>query len=55
MREDNGSKVELSEVQDALTDESHLTEPKVVIHDDEFIANSSKHKCYVGQVGYILS
>ena len=27
LREDSGSKVELSEVQDALTDASHLTEP----------------------------
>ena len=41
-REDNGSKVELGEVQDALTDASHLTEPKAVIHDDELIADSSK-------------
>ena len=35
LREDNGSKVELSEVQDALTDTSYLTEPEAVIHDDE--------------------
>ena len=42
LREDSGSKVELSEVQDALTDVSHLTEPEAVIHDDEFIADSSK-------------
>ena len=35
LREDNGSKVELSEVQDALTDVSHLIEPEAVIHDDE--------------------
>ena len=31
LREDIGSKVELSEVQDALTDAFHLTEPEVVI------------------------
>ena len=42
LREDSGRKVELSEVQDALTDTSHLTEPEAVIHDDELIANSSK-------------
>ena len=42
LREDSGSKVELCEVQDALTDTSHLTEPEAVIHDDEFIAESSK-------------
>ena len=42
LREDSGSKVELSEVQDALTDASHLTEPEVVIHDDELIVESSK-------------
>ena len=34
--------MELSEVQDALTDASHLTEPEAVIHDDKFIADSSK-------------
>ena len=42
LREDSRSKVELSEVQDALTGASHLTEPEAVIHDDEFIADSSK-------------
>ena len=42
LREDSGSKVGLREVQDALTDASHLTEPEAVIHDDELIANSSK-------------
>ena len=42
LREDSGSKVELSEVQDALTNTYHLTELEVVIHDDELIANSSK-------------
>ena len=46
LREDSGSKVELSEVLDALTDASHLTEPKVVIHDDEFIADSSKTQVF---------
>ena len=46
LREDNGSKVQLSEVQDALTDASHLTEPKVVIHDDELIAESSKTQVF---------
>ena len=46
LREDSGSKVELSEVQDALTDASHLTEPEAVIHDDEFIANSSKTQVF---------
>ena len=40
--EDSGSKVELSEVQDALTDASHLTELEAIIHDDEFTADSSK-------------
>ena len=42
LREDNWSKVELGEVQNALTDTSHLTEPEFVIHDDELIAYSSK-------------
>ena len=42
LREDSGSKVELSEVQDALTDASHLTEPEAVNHDDELIADSFK-------------
>ena len=42
LREDSGRKFELSEVQDALTDASHLTEPEAIIHDDEFIADSSK-------------
>ena len=42
LREDSGSKVEISEVQDALTDVSHLTKPEAVIHNDEFIADSSK-------------
>ena len=46
LREDNGSKVELSEVQDTLTDASHLTEPEVVIHDDELIADSSKTQVF---------
>ena len=46
LREDNGSKVELYEVQDALTDASHLDEPEAVIHDDEFIANSSKTQVF---------
>ena len=46
LREDNGSKVELSEVQDALTDTSHLTEPEAVIHDDEFIADFSKTQVF---------
>ena len=46
MREDSGSKVELSEVQDALTDASQLTEPKAVIHDEELIANSSKTQVF---------
>ena len=46
LREDSGSKVELSEVQDALTNVSHLTEPEAVIHDDEFIANSSKTQVF---------
>ena len=45
-REDNGSKVELSEVQDALTKAPHLTEPEVVIHGDEFIADSSKTQVF---------
>ena len=46
LREDNGSKVGLSEVQDALTDASHLTEPEAVIHDDELIADSSKTQVF---------
>ena len=46
LREDSGSKVELSEVQDALTEASHLTEPKAVIHDDELIADSSKTQVF---------
>ena len=46
LREDSGSKVELSEVQDALTDASHLTEPEAVIHDDELIADSSKTQVF---------
>ena len=46
LREDSGSKVELSEVQDALTDASHLIEPEAVIHDDEFIADSSKTQVF---------
>ena len=40
--EDSGSKVEISEVQDALIDASHLNKPEAVIHNDEFIADSSK-------------
>ena len=46
LREDSGSKVKLSEVQDALTDTSHLTESEAVIHDDELIANSSKTQVF---------
>ena len=42
LREDNGSKVELVEVQDALTDTSHMTEPEAIIHDDELTIGSSK-------------
>ena len=42
LREDSEIKVELSEVQDALTYAFHLTEPEAVIHDDELIADSSK-------------
>ena len=41
LREDSGSKVELGEVQDALTDTSHLTEPEAIIHDDELKTGSS--------------
>ena len=44
LREDSGSKVGLREVQDALTNASHLTELEAVIHDDELIADSSKTK-----------
>ena len=33
LREDNGSKVELGEVQDAFIDVSHPTKPEVVIHE----------------------
>ena len=46
LREDSGSKVELSEVQDALTYVSHLTEPEAVIHDDELIDDSSKTQVF---------
>ena len=46
LREDSGSKVELSEVQDALTDVSHLTRFEAVIHDDEFIADSFKTQVF---------
>ena len=46
LREDSGSKVDLSEVQDALTDASHLTEPEAIIHDDELIADSSKTQVF---------
>ena len=42
LREDNGSKVELGEIQDALIDASHLTEPKTIIQDDESTTDSSK-------------
>ena len=46
LREDSGSKVELSEVQDALTDAFHLTKPEAVIHDDELIDDSSKTQVF---------
>ena len=46
LREDSRSKVELSEVQDALTDTSYLNEPKAVIHEDEFIVDSSKPQVF---------
>ena len=46
LREDSGSKVKLSEVQDALTDVSHLTEHEAIFHDDEFIADSSKTQVF---------
>ena len=64
MREDSGSKLELSEGQDALTDASHLTEPEVVIHDDELIADSSKTqvfrrtsriRCVPERYGFLIS
>ena len=64
MREDSGSKVELSEVQDALTNASHLTEPEAVIHDDELIAYSSKTQVFhrtsrirsvPGRYGFLIS
>ena len=42
LREDSRSKVELSEVQDDLTDASHLTKPKAIICDDELTTDSSK-------------
>ena len=42
LREDSGSKFELREVQDALTDASHLTEPEVIFHEDELAADHSK-------------
>ena len=46
LREDSGSKVELSEAQVALTNASHLTEPKAIIHDYELIADSSKTQMF---------
>ena len=46
LKEDSGSKVDLSEVQDALTDASHLTEPEAIIHDDELIVDSSKTQVF---------
>ena len=56
LREDSGSSVELSEVQDALTDVSYLTEPEAVIHDDEFIADSSKTQVFrrTSRIRYVL-
>ena len=42
LREDGESKVELSEVLDALTDASHLIELEVVIHEDELVVGPSK-------------
>ena len=56
LREDSGSKVKLSEVQDALTDVSHLTEPEVVIHDDELIDDSSKTQVLrrTSRIRYVL-
>ena len=55
LREDSGIKVELSEVQDALIDASHLTEPEAVIHDDELIADSSKTQvfCRTCRIHYV--
>ena len=47
LREDSGSKVELSEVQDALADAFHLTKPEAVIHADELIAESSKTQFFL--------
>ena len=46
LREDSAIKVWLSEVQDALTDASHLTEPEAIIHGDELIADSSKTQVF---------
>ena len=46
LREDSGSKVELSEVQDALTDASHMIELEAIIHDDELIVDSSKTQVF---------
>ena len=46
LREDSGSKVELSEVQDALTDASHLIEREAVIHDNELTTDSSKTQVF---------
>ena len=42
LRGENGSKVELGEVQDAQIDADHLTKPEVVIHDDEVAADPFK-------------
>ena len=48
--------MELKEVQDALTDASHLTEPEAIIHDDEFIADSSKTQVFhrTSRIRYVL-
>ena len=56
LREDSGRKLELNEVQDALTDASHLTEPEAIIHDDEFIADSSKTQVFrrTSRIRYVL-
>ena len=54
LKEDSRSKLELGEVQDALTNTSHLTKPKAIIHEDELETDPSKAQALVGQVGYIL-
>ena len=42
LRENSGSKVEFGEVQDALTEASHMTKPEVLIQEDELATDPSE-------------